>query len=79
MTGDFIVPNPSSEKVKDIFLTPKKKKDENGKKFCKQKPIPLNEFKEQVDIVLERYTILPKFQEWALEIRNKRNDTEVQE
>ncbi len=57
----------------------KKKKDENGKKFCKQKPVPLNEFEEQVDIALERYTILPKFQEWALEILNKRNDTEVQE
>ena len=56
----------------------KKKKDKNGKKFCKQRPIPLGNFEEQVDLALERYTILPKFQEWAIEILNKRNDTEIQ-
>ena len=57
----------------------KKKKDENGKRFCKQRPVRLEDFESQVEIELERYTILPKFQEWALEILNKRNDQEIQE
>lgn len=57
----------------------KKKRDESGKRSCKQKPVTLDDFEEQVDIALERYTILPKFQEWALEILNKHNDTEVKE
>jgi hypothetical protein len=30
-------------------------------------------------IELERYTILPKFQEWALEILNKNNDKEIED
>ncbi len=59
--------------------THKKKDKVTKKRLCKQKPITLEEFEEQVDIELERYTILPKFQEWAIEIINKRNDKEIKE
>ncbi len=55
----------------------KKKKDASGKCSCGQKPVTLEEFERQVDVELERYTILPKFQEWALEIINKENDKEI--
>ena len=57
----------------------KKKKGENGKCTCKQKPVTLDEFERQVDLELERHTILPVFQEWALEIINEKNDSEIQE
>ena len=39
----------------------------------------LKELEDQIDIELERYTILPKFQEWALEILNRNNDKEIEE
>ncbi len=57
-----------------------KKKDKVSKKrLCKQKPLTLEKFEEQVDTELERYTILPKFQEWAIDIINKHNDKEIKE
>ncbi len=59
--------------------THKKKDKQTNKRICKQKPVTLDKFEEQVDIELERYTILPKFQEWAIDILNKRNDKEIQE
>jgi len=47
---------------------------------CSQKDrMTLEEVEEQIDIELERYTILPKFQEWALEILNRNNDKEIEE
>lgn len=46
---------------------------------CTQERITLKELEDQVDIKLERYTILPKFQEWALEILNRNNDKEIEE
>lgn len=47
---------------------------------CDQKsPMTLKELEDQIDIELERYTILPKFQEWALEILNRNNDKEIEE
>lgn len=57
----------------------RKKKDESGKNTCAQKPVRLDEFEKQVDIELERYTILPKFQEWAIEILNRKNAEEIKE
>lgn len=53
----------------------KKKKEVD----CDQVPMTLQELEEQIDVELERYTILPKFQEWALEILNKNNDKEIEE
>ncbi len=44
---------------------------------CKEKPIPLKELEDQIDIELERGTILPIFQKWALEILNRDNDKEI--
>ena len=47
---------------------------------CNQrKPMTLKELEDQIDIKLERFTILPKFQEWALEILNRDNDKEIEE
>ena len=47
---------------------------------CDQRsPMTLKEVEEQIDIELERYTILPKFQQWALEILNRSNDKEIEE
>jgi len=58
----------------------KKKKDETLKRsVCSQRPVTLDKFEEQVDLELERYTIHPKFQEWALEIINRHNNTEIRE
>lgn len=46
---------------------------------CEQERMTLKELEDQIDIELERYTILPKFQEWAIEILNKNNDKEIEE
>ncbi len=47
---------------------------------CSQRnPITLSELEKQVDIELERYTILPKFKDWALEILNRENDKEIED
>ena len=54
----------------------RKKKDVK----CDQRsPMTLKELEDQIDIELERYTILPKFQQWALEILNRSNDKEIEE
>ncbi len=53
----------------------KKKKDIK----CYQSPMTLDKLEEQVDIKLERYTILPVFKDWALEILNRDNDKEIEE
>ena len=44
---------------------------------CNQERVTLKELEEQIDLELEKYTILPKFQEWALQILNKNNDKEI--
>jgi site-specific DNA recombinase len=59
--------------------TKKKRDKETGKTICVQKPVTLSEFEEQVDLELEKYTIHPKFQEWALDIISRHNDTEIQQ
>lgn len=41
--------------------------------------ITLQAVESSIDIELERYTILPKFREWALEILNKNNDKEIED
>ncbi len=47
---------------------------------CNQRnPMTLKDLEDQIDITLERYTILPKFQEWALEILNRNNDKEIED
>ena len=54
----------------------RKKKDVK----CNQRsPMTLKELEDQIDIEMERYTILPKFQQWALEILNRDNDKEIEE
>jgi site-specific DNA recombinase len=47
---------------------------------CDQRsPMTLKEVEDQIDIELERHTILPCFQQWALEILNRDNDKEIEE
>jgi site-specific DNA recombinase len=47
---------------------------------CDQRnPIRLEALESQVDIKLERYTILPKFKDWALEILNRDNNKEIED
>ncbi len=47
---------------------------------CKYKtPMTLKEVEDQIDIELERNTIIPQFQQWALEILNRNNDKEIEE
>ena len=46
---------------------------------CKQERMTLKELENQIEETLERYTILPKFQEWALDILNKNNDKEIED
>jgi len=50
----------------------------NKKVKCEQEPMTLSEAEEQIDIELERYTILPIFRQWALEILNRDNDKEIE-
>lgn len=77
----------ATEKVKTIKKTgeskiycyyhcTRKKKDIN----CSQRsPIKLEDLENQIEILLERYTIEPQFQQWALDILNKNNDKEIED
>ncbi len=47
---------------------------------CSQRsPITLKELENQIENELGRFTILPEFQKWALDILNRNNDKEIQE
>ncbi len=46
---------------------------------CNEKSITLEVLEGQIEAELERYAILPQFQEWAIEILNRDNDKEIQE
>ncbi len=70
-----IVKSTGELKTYTYFSCSKRKKGA----VCNQKPITLKELEGQIDIELERFTILPKFREWALEILNKNNDKEVED
>lgn len=44
---------------------------------CKQKPIRLEDLEPQMDVILNRFRILPVFKDWALEILKNANDIEI--
>lgn len=47
---------------------------------CPQKErLTLEAVEEEIDMKLERYTILPEFRDWALEILNRSNDQEIED
>ncbi len=47
---------------------------------CKQRnPLTLFELENQIETELGRFTILPEFQKWALDILNRNNDKEIEE
>ena len=50
-----------------------------GTKCTQRSPVTLKQLEDQVDIELERYTILPKFKDWALEILNRENNKEIED
>lgn len=45
---------------------------------CKSEPMTLKEVEDQIEVELELHTILPDFQQWALEILNRDNDKEIE-
>ena len=51
------------------------KKDAN----CKQRSIEERELKKAMATEMASYTILPQFKEWAIEMLNKSNDSEIQQ
>lgn len=47
---------------------------------CDQRyTIPLKNLEEQIENELERYTIMPQFLQWALQILNRQNDREIED
>ncbi len=69
-----LVKNTGELKTYNYYSCTRKK---NKEIHCKEKPLTLKELEEQIDIELERYTILPEFKKWALEIINQNNDNEI--
>ena len=68
----------STGKIKEFiyYHCTRKKKDIDcsQRKFIRQENLEL-----QVEKELEKYTILPEFRDWALEILNEKNDTEIED
>jgi DNA invertase Pin-like site-specific DNA recombinase len=77
----------ATEKTKFILKTGELKsyvyyhcgQHKKGVSCTQDERITLQEVESYIDIELERYTILPKFREWALEILNKNNDKEIED
>ena len=75
----------ASEKTKIIKKTGEVKtyvyyhctKKKKGKLCMLQKPLTLDELENQIEMDLEEKTIIPEFQQWALEILSKQNDKEI--
>ncbi len=58
------------------YYCTRKKKDID----CSQrKPITLDKLELQIEKEIEKYTILPEFRDWAIEILNEKNDTEIED
>ena len=49
----------------------------NGATCTQRSPMTLKDLEEQIEVKLETHTILPQFQQWALEILNRENDKEI--
>ncbi len=45
----------------------------------KRNPITLADLEQQIELLLEEYTILPEFQTWAIEALNRNNDKEIED
>src|SRR5574343_456681 len=45
----------------------------------KRNPIKLEVLEQQIEMLLEEYTILPEFERWAIEALNRNNDKEIEE
>lgn len=46
---------------------------------CDQEPLRLADLEDQIKLEFEKYTIHPKFLEWALDTLNKNNDREIED
>lgn len=75
----------ASEKEKYVKKTGEIKKyvyyhctrTKKGAQTCGYRPIGLEELEKQIDNYLLRYTILPEFRQWALDILKTQNDAEI--
>ena len=57
------------------YCTRKKK----GTDCSQRKTIALDKLELQIEKEIEKYTILPEFRDWAIEILNEKNDTEIED
>ena len=55
--------------------TRKKKDFDCPQRLC----VPVEKLEEQIEQEIEKYTILPEFRDWALEVLNSKNDTEIED
>jgi hypothetical protein len=53
--------------------------NKKGVPCTKRNPINLIDLEQQIELLLEEYTILPEFQTWAIEALNRNNDKEIEE
>jgi site-specific DNA recombinase len=51
----------------------------NKDKDCKQGSIEERELKKMMKAEMDQYTILPQFKDWAIEMLNKHNDSEIKQ
>ena len=51
----------------------------NKDKNCKQGSIEERQLKKSMEAEMDRYTILPQFKDWAIEMLNKYNDSEIKQ
>lgn len=76
-----------TEKVKAIKKTGEQKiytyyhctGHKKGVPCPKRNPITLSDLEQQIELLLEEYTILPEFQTWAIEALNRNNDKEIED
>ncbi len=75
-TKTKIIKNTGELKKYTYYHCTRRKKEIN----CSQrKSIKEEDLELQIEKELEKYTILPEFRDWALEILNKRNDKEIKD
>ena len=67
----------TSELKKFVYYHCTRKK--KGSACSKFNAVTLKELEEQIDQYLLRYTILPQFKQWALDILNGQNDAEIKD
>lgn len=68
----------TTKEIKEYTFYPctRKKKDfDCPQRLC----VPVEKLEEQIEQEIEKYTIFPEFRDWALEVLNSKNDTEIED